>query len=338
MKIKLLFIASAALLAMTAPNVQAYTCSTSTESTTLTPQSVTIDRNLPVGSLIGSQLLSGTVQAFKCSNEIPMGLYQEFGIKGYGTYATTINGRRVYRTNIPGLGYSLGITDLTPPCANLTAFIDGLSTIDGNVDNRAICSKAGFPMSSLNAQVRLDFYKTAQVMGVGTVRARQVGAFILRTDQRKWIYPESAINIAAFNVISNACTVTNTAISVPMGTVEKRAFGGTGTWPGDANTRSFSIPLNCNAGTKVSIQIDGNAHNAAQGVLNLNGSNGSALGVGIQLVYSNAPLPLAIPLALGTAATDGAYNIPLQARYYQTGSNITPGLANASATFTMLYQ
>ncbi|WLI32614.1 fimbrial protein [Pseudomonas sp. FP818] len=38
------------------------------------------------------------------------------------------------------------------------------------------------------------------------------------------------------------------------------------------------------------------------------------------------------------APTRGSYTIPLRARYLQTASKVTPGPANASATFTIIYQ
>ncbi|MDF7788620.1 fimbrial protein [Pantoea stewartii] len=337
MKKKALLTAGAGLLALMATDAQAYRCRTITSSTLLTPQSVTVPRSLSVGSPIGSVLLSGSVSTFECSDSpAPALTYQEFGVKGYGTYVATINGRRVYSTNVAGVGYSVGATT-TNICAGVTEFVDGENTGDGNENNKLICAINGL-WPGITAQARIQFYKTAQSTGSGTVSGRQVGSFVLRNLFNSWVYPESAIRIADFNVTSTGCTVSNTAISVPMGTVEKRAFGGPGTWPGDAKTRSFSIPLDCDVGTRVIVKIDGSAQNAVLGVLNLNEGNSSASGVGIQLLYQNAPLMLATPIYAGTTTSDGTYSIPLQARYYQTGSNITPGAANASATFTMTYQ
>ncbi|MBC6559017.1 fimbrial protein [Citrobacter braakii] len=337
MKRKSLGIACGGLLALATTDARAYQCTRVTASTVLTPPPVTVQRDLPVGALIGSEVVSGVVQSYDCTNTAPALTYQEFGVKGYGTYVTTINGRRVYSTNIAGIGYVVGAT-LTNNCSN-TVYVGEVNTMDGNANNARMCSVNGiFKYQPLEAQARIQFYKTAQTTGTGTVSARQVSAFILRNNQQSWSLPESAVSIAAFNVTSVACTVGNAALSVSMGAVEKRAFSGPGTWPGDANTRSFTIPLNCNAGTRVSLQMDGSAQNATQGVLNLAGGADSATGVGIQLLYNNASLPLSTVISTGTAASEGAYSIPLQARYYQTGSDITPGVANASATFTLVYQ
>ncbi|MER2046536.1 MAG: fimbrial protein [Pantoea agglomerans] len=339
MKRNALIFMSTLMLALAGTTAQAYQCSAVTRSTVLTPPSVTLQRDLPVGSLIGSEVVSGSVQAFSCSNTPSPALsYQEFGVNGYGTYVTSINGRRIYSTDVAGIGYAVGATSVNN-CNNYTTYVNGSNTGDGNANNKLMCAVNGLMGNQpITARALIQFYKTAQTTGTGTVSARQVGSFILRNDQSNWSLPESAFSIAAFSVTTLACSLSNTVISVPMGTVEKRAFRGQGTWPGDANTRNFTIPLNCNAGTRVNVQIDGSAQNASQGVLNLTGGSGSASGVGIQLLFNGSPLPLATPILTGTASSEGAYSIPLQARYYQTGSNITPGTANASATFTLTYQ
>ncbi|WP_075182347.1 fimbrial protein [Pantoea sp. 1.19] len=316
----------------------AFVCSTTTASTTLSPPNITVQRDLPVGSVIGSQIMTGSVPAFSCVNSAPTLTYQQTGIKAYGSFITTINGQRIYSTNIAGIGYAVGVR-MVENCIKSTQWVDGSNNVDGNLNNRIACSTNGsFDKPYINMQAVISFYKTAAVTGSGTVNGKTVAAFILRNNQNAWFSPESRVTISGFNVTTLACTVSNTAISVPMGTVEKRAFGGPGSWPGDDNTKRFSIPLVCNPGTRVNVQIDGSTQNAAQGILTLTGSSGSASGVGIQLLYNNAPLTLGTPFFTGTSATQGSYAIPLQARYYQTASEVGVGVANSSATFTLTYQ
>nr|WP_241391461.1 fimbrial protein [Serratia proteamaculans] len=335
----MLYILSFFPLVLFSSQVLAFTCIISTVSTTLTPPAITIQRDLPVGSVIGNQLTSGSVSAFTCSNILPPALtYQQFGIKGQGTYVSTINSRRVYSTNIAGIGYAVGITT-NGNCSGSTAWVDGTNNVDGNLNNRIACTVNGlFGTQPISGQALITFYKTSQTTGSGTVSSRQVGSFILRNNQNSWQYPEVSINISSFNVNTLACTITNTAINVNMGSVEKRDFSGVGTWPGDGNTKSFNIPLSCNAGTRVNIKIDGNAQNASQGVLNLSSTANSAKGVGIQLLYKDAPLVLGSAFFTGATTSEGAFTVPLKARYYQTARDIITGVANSSATFTFTYQ
>lgn len=314
----------------------AWSCSTVTLVTTMSPPAIVIQRDLPVGSLIGSQVSSSVVNTFSCSNSpLPALTYQSQGIKGIGNYVTTIGGRRIFSTNIPGIGYAVGGSTLNS--CNFTAWVDGTSTGDGYANNRLVCNVNGVFNGPMQQQALLQFYKTGPT-GSGTVSATQVASFILYNNQSEWWIPEAPVRINAFNVTTLACSVSNTNIVVNMGNVDKRAFNGTGTTPADSYTRSFTLPLNCNAGTRVNVRVDGNAQNAPQGVLNLTAAANAATGVGVQLLYNNAPLQLGANIVTGTAASAGSYNIPLRARYYQTASTIKAGVANSSASFTLTYQ
>jgi hypothetical protein len=42
-----------------------------------------------------------------------------------------------------------------------------------------------------------------------------------------------------------------------MRDVDKNTFSGKGSTPGDAYTQSFNLPMTCNAGTKVSVKMEG---------------------------------------------------------------------------------
>lgn len=314
----------------------AYTCTTGA-TTTISPPNVTVQRDLPVGSVIGS-VSGSTVSAFTCTNSSPTLAYQQFGAKGYGKFVTNLNGQRIYSTNIAGIGYGITITTVNN-CPGHSFPVDGNDNIDGNLNNRITCAVNGmFGNQPIQGQIKVTYYKTATTTGSGTVNGMTVAAFILRNNQTNWQTPEPRVNAASFNVTTLACTVTNTAISVPMGTVEKHSFSGVGTWPGDSNTKSFNIPLSCDLGTKVNLQIDGSPQNATNGVLNLNSGTSSASGVGIQLLYNDQPLAIGTSFLTGTTTTSGSYNISLKSRYYQTSNNITTGIANSSATFTLVYR
>lgn len=93
----------------------------------------------------------------------------------------------------------------------------------------------------------------------------------------------------------------------------------------------------------VSIRLDpvDTVIDAANGVLGLTVDAASATGVGLQLLDSaGKPMPLATNVALSNALEAGtrSLNIPLAARYLQTADKVTPGKANAVATYTLIYQ
>lgn len=190
--------------------------------------------------------------------------------------------------------------------------------------------------------ITTNFTDAFELVKVGTISTGVLPAFNLAYDYRNASGNTFGrlinFKISDALITSMSCGVNNTAVSVPMGTVKRKDFKGPGTWPGDTDTRNFNISLNCNTGTSVNFKIEGNAQNASQGILSLNGGAESASGVGIQLLHNNSPLPLSTMINTGTAATEGEYSIPLQARYYQTQSAVTSGTANSSATFTLTYQ
>ncbi|MFK3659388.1 fimbrial protein, partial [Scandinavium sp. NPDC088450] len=134
------------------------------------------------------------------------------------------------------------------------------------------------------------------------------------------------------------CSVSNTTINVPMGLTRNIDFSGPGS---TGNDNTFDIALDCTAGTRVSMRLDpGSAGlaDASNGVLNLNGGSGAqASGVGIQVLYNDAPVQFGTAMSAGTSR-GGFTDLLLKARYYQTGSKVMPGQADATATFTMTYQ
>ncbi|THD39632.1 fimbrial protein [Pantoea sp. R102] len=86
------------------------------------------------------------------------------------------------------------------------------------------------------------------------------------------------------------------------------------------------------------------AIDALQGIIKLDGAADSARGIGIQLATGDASAPSPVPFNLNNAyqtAVDsgapGTHTIPMQARYYQTESRVTPGSANSKAVFTIDY-
>lgn len=340
MKKRFWFGLSGVLFWAMASDAHAYECKLVTAATTLPAPDLIVQRDQPVGSAIGNELVSGVVSVYNCTDEpAPALTSQVFGVKAQGTYEMMLGGRRIYGTNIAGIGYAVGGNSVSN--CNSAAYVDGIGNVAGDVNSRDLCHNTGGIHTSqpITAQAYIQFYKTATTTGTGNLAVGKAGAFILY-NQGTTFEPESAINIPAFNVKSVACSVQDTAIIVPMGTVEKRAFKGPGTWPGDANTRFFQITLNCDSQTNIYFRIDGSAQNALQGILNLTGANDGASGVGIQLLYKDVPLPLSTETYLGVANTPGSrdYIVPLKARYYQTGSNITTGTAKASATFTIIYR
>lgn len=151
----------------------------------------------------------------------------------------------------------------------------------------------------------------------------------------------SATGWQAFNITLNDCPAFHGIYGKEGSSAPSWLVGQSGTNPSGFgfNGRATSNQLQ--------FRIDSAypAINGKTGVLRLDpGSANSvppATGIGVQVAdrLGNA-LPLATyrDSGLSLNATQSSYNIPLRARYLQTSNTVTPGPANASATFTLLYQ
>lgn len=310
----------------------AFTCTTLSHLTTFYFQSdITVQRDLPVGSPIGIPLVSQTLQPFQCTNTPDPSInYTEIGVKGYSNFVTTINGRRIYSTSIPGIGYAIN-----GRFCNTTLWVDGKNTGDGNLNNKIICAVNG--LSNLSGSLSFQLYKTAETTGTGTTANQKIGAMIIRLNQSSWRLDELSFYLAPVTIKSVTCSLNTSSLNIDMGKIDKKTFSGVGSYPGDSNTKNVDIQLNCDSGANVNLLVQGTTINASNGVLKLSSSAGAATGVGIQILNGTAPLPLNRTVSIKTNTSSGIYTIPLKARYYQTESSISSGSANATSTFTLTY-
>lgn len=134
------------------------------------------------------------------------------------------------------------------------------------------------------------------------------------------------------------CEITTPSIQVPLEDVQGSELTAIGTV---LKPQTFNVGLECDAGANISVEMNGipNTDTSAEGVLQLTnaGSAGMATGVGIQILYMNAPIPFNTALQLKQSA-GGQESFPFVAQYYQTKNPVTPGEANATMTLNMTYQ
>lgn len=146
------------------------------------------------------------------------------------------------------------------------------------------------------------------------------------------------------------CKVTTPQVTVPMVDTVTAAFKGPGT---TTLPRPFDLSLICSGGVKGSSTkafvtlTDVTAPGNTSTTLSLT-KDSTATGIGIQVLKDNVLLGFGPDSAAvgnvnqwyaGTVAEGQAQlKIPLSARYIQIAEKVTPGSANARATFTMSYQ
>lgn len=142
-------------------------------------------------------------------------------------------------------------------------------------------------------------------------------------------------------ITSSSCNVTTPSISMTMPTLSSGAFPSIGD---TAGTQLFNLGINCSALSNVSITLtDATTPANSSTTLSLSPSS-TASGIGYQILdqFSNF-LTFSSSTTAGNPGqtvlgnVNGNVLIPMGVRYIRTGT-VSPGSANASATFTMLYQ
>lgn len=282
---------------------------TSALTRTVSFGTVSVQRDAPVGTVLASAntgAYNGGVAHYGCS--VPF--THRYHMEMFSTVSSYGNG--VYNTNIAGVGVRVR------NYANRNLPFD--TPYGGNI-------------IVLIPDIRVQLIKTRPgAVGAGVLtNGRLISGSIVNQ-----FYGAYASLAGVNTIVPVACSVTNAAIPVSMGNVPRSLFNGPGSMGAAVN---FSIPLNCDANTRVGLTLEGTAHRSGiGGVLALNTSSSAvATGLGVRLFYNNAPVALRTRINVGTVASNGPYAIPLMARYYQTDSAVTAGEANSTATFTLTY-
>lgn len=297
----------------------------------VSPSNIVVQRDTPVGTKL-LEVNGPSAIAWNCSGSASS---NGVGIKTYGRYVSSIDGKNIYATNIPGIGYSFGTQ--MGGCGSV--FSLGYNTQSGR-DQLITCGRAGALIGdgTIYAQAYFSFYKTGKT-GSGTVNNSSLGVFINQVGS-SW-QAEVPVNTAAFNVTTLACNITTPSLNFPIGDISAENFrGGIGSIP--AGTEVIrNLGLDCDAGANINVSLQGtqNPDVSNTSVLSLSGqgSTGVAQGVGVQLLYNGAPLELNKRLLLKTSG-GGKETFPVTARYYQTKTTVIPGKANTSATLDLTYQ
>jgi len=285
------------------------------------------------------------------------------------TVAFTLPGTLILPDNLPP-GSQTVLWTSAPTTPNTTAEIHCNGTTNSGIQNLIGMQPAGdstlFPTGVSNLYFQILYpdspmlaypsYPVAwsdqlfnqpfalQLVATGTI----TGGATLNTGQlAQWIVDMGGANqpVTAFQ-INNTVTITPPACSiitdptvVTLPTVYASAFTGTDSTTG---LTPFNVQLNCPstaAGASLAVTLATSSPVAgATGVIANTAGGGYAQNVGVQVLDSSGnPIPFGTAISAGTV-TAGTFNVPLNARYYQTGASVTAGQVNATATYTITYQ
>ncbi|WP_422419945.1 fimbrial protein [Pseudomonas sp. GZD-222] len=329
---------------------------------------ITVGRDVPLGSIVYRQYYNTSSVTLSKRCRLPFQQQYEFKLDGQSkaNWTTGPYAHKVFKTNINGLGVvfkrGVEVFPFKSPSVNNTC----------PQQPGSFCYHAIAPSY---AWFEILLIKIGDV-SPGLLRGNQLplASMYYYMAERSDLVFKAKLS-GNIQIVANTCSTAN--VEVPMGTYKLKDFQGVGSATGwkdfditlkncpaffgiyDAlqNSPSWTSPSDTDPGglgypgsstnNVVKLRIDPTrpAINAKQGVLSLDptrvSNNPAATGIGVQVANdSNNELALATAhntgLYLRTIQSD--YFIPLRARYLQTSSKVTPGPANASATFTIIYQ
>lgn len=332
------------------------------QSTITLPSNVniSIDPNAPVGQVLYRYTANGgATGAIKCDTAGNFGVAQAYFYESGGD-TVTLNGKRVYKTDVPGIGLIAWWGGNTFPYTRSTVVnTDAKLNIlySGSTFDVELIKYDDIPagtrmvnISALNIPV-ID-------MGVNINNSSDTGKL-----------PNGNVPLirftfasAAFSVLNATCDTSDVSVNLGVRNVSDTGNRESGNFASpwvDASIRLTNCPIfygtgkNSNPGTTVNnimtvTLIPNNATTSNQGIMPVDTGTGGAEGVGIQLAYGTSALPQFVDFSAGKgtktytmSSTQGsAYTIPLVARYIQTAaslSGVSPGPANGKATYLINY-
>lgn len=306
---------------------------------------------LPINSPIGSQVMSAKIRQFNCTG-LPAGNAHVYGIYTTGSYVTTIDGRRVYSTNIPGIGYALGVdgslaTGSNTFSCNAHTPPSWLGETDNTYPNQPYDPDNFFACSSsltsnYSVTFYLQFYKISNPVGSGTLDlSNQIYSVAYFLPGSGTIYGKLPLITTPSNIINSSCTssVSPNPVNLPTINAGQLPFPNS-----TAGSTTFNINTTCPNTTSLYITFtDKNNFNQGGNFLKPD-NNSTASGVGTQLSYNSNIIHYG-PDSENSGNTNrfflktfsGQQNFPFSAAYIRTGV-ISPGTLSTTATFTFSYQ
>lgn len=149
---------------------------------------------------------------------------------------------------------------------------------------------------------------------------------------------EGETSTVVFNgeIVESTCALATGSKNqvVALGTVSANSFSGAG---GTSMAKEFSINLtDCNLENASSATVTFSGDTAADNALNV---TGGAEGVGIQILQNGTPLTLdGSTASVAQDLEEGNNSLNFAARYVALEDDVTAGLANATASFTLNYE
>ncbi|WP_411750948.1 fimbrial protein [Serratia sp. (in: enterobacteria)] len=275
---------------------------------TVYQQPIVVQRDLPVGSVIGTVDIPQS-RPFELCNGLINGNYGSVTYELLLLTKTGVNSS--YKTNVPGVG--MVVPGFSSYPNTILTYYNNNTLVDISARKISLIKTGPIASGEITYQIIGKAYGDESVLGYT-------------------LYYKGA------SITQVGCSITTQNIRIPLEDVMVTSLTTVGQ---TANAKTFDVGLNCDAAARVNMKLIGtkNTDTSTAGVLQLSNAGGAnvATGVGIQILYNGNPMVLNTNMVMKTSA-GGQETFPFTAQYYQTKATPTTGSANATATLELTYQ
>jgi len=342
----------------------------------LTTPNITVGADVPVDTVIHRQRITTAgsrtpyLSCHTTNSALPFDIEQYVHVTNTPGLVPGWGGKyagKLYVTSVPGIGVAVVNDDGTS--ASVGQPLDFTPLFKWSYPS----TQFGAAPVMIRNNFRLDFVKTGPIAG-GRINGAQLPTVVLDVKGSRSVtgLPRETYRedfSGSINVIAGTCKTPD--VTVPLGSYSMdKYFNGSvkttpwkpfnitltgcpafyGTYTDLSNSPGYSVGGAQTPGLRglnrfvMNISPTFGAIDALQGIIKLDGAADSARGIGIQLATGDASDISPVPYNLNNpyettvdSVAPGTHTIPMQARYYQTESRVTPGSANSKAVFTINY-
>lgn len=239
-----------------------------------------------------------------------------------GNMTGTMTGDHVYPTSVPGIGVRLSVVVgqkgnhtalMTLPVAEQIALNETSDISSDNVFVKSELVKTG-PIATLGT----ISYQTPSLLSFSRSAAQQ----IVNVDYSLAVTPPAGY-----------CRFTTTSAAFSLPAVNSSAVTSSSVLP------ATPLPINfacVGAPAHIEMTLYGAADAMGNGILRNKEGAEQATGVGVQLLYRNAPVAFGSPISLDDVPLlNSQGDIPLSARYVATAPQVTAGKVDTMATIKL---
>lgn len=270
--------------------------------------------SMPTSLVVRPGTAPGTVlwtQTFS----MPRYIFAKCGLFGRSTLTSDVHGVNPFRngywgTDVPGVGYRL-------------------QRSGADIVNASASIQIGPHFVEILPETwTISLVRTAETLGSGTIRSPWLRVYFNTNNAGNIVMVWDVTGNGTTTVRSPSCSVRGTTVN--LGRVLSSELPQVGSTT--ATSATSNLALSCSSAPVVYMRMTSGTVAGSNSVLP---TTGGAKGVGVQLMYGNAPM-LRNQDYLVSGAAPAALNVPVAARYYRI-ADITPGVANASAVVQFTY-